>query len=84
MKTQHQPSPLFNILIDHHSSRTEQKCGVFYLTVSSLNSAGEILDFDSLQLLKKCSDRPGLSLRVVRREDKVGACCAEVIGPIVL
>lgn len=39
--------------------------------VSSLSSAGEILDFDSLHLVRKCSDRPGLSLKVVRREDKV-------------
>ena len=56
-------------------SQTAQKCGEFFLTVSSLTSGGEMRDFDSLHLIKKCSDRPGLSLKVVRREDKVDGCC---------
>ena len=65
------PVPALDLL----SSGTAQKCGVFYLTVSSLTSTGELKDFDSLQLVKKCSDRPGLSLNVVRRENKVAGCC---------
>ena len=52
-------------------SSSPSKCGTFYLMVSVVSASGDITEFDSLKLIKKCSDFPGLSLKVVRNSEKV-------------
>ena len=52
-------------------SSSPERCGVVYLIASLLSDSGDMIDFDSLQLTKKCSDSPGLSLKVVRNSEKV-------------
>ena len=49
----------------------KDRCGTFYLTVSLKSAAGKALWFDSLALRKKCSDKPGLSLKVTTKSDNV-------------
>ena len=48
-----------------HSLTTDSECGNVILFASIFDKDGKILEFDSLALRKKCSDNPGLSLKVV-------------------
>ena len=48
-----------------------KQCGEFYLTVSIRDDNNNALEFDSLHLVKKCRDKPALSLKVEHRTRKV-------------
>ena len=54
-------------------SPTQDLCGTWYLFAYLTNKNGEVLEFDSLVIHKKCTDNPGLSLRVSKSSDKVGS-----------
>ena len=46
-------------------------CGNFYIVVSLQDGKGNALEFDTLPMQRKCSDKPGLSLKVEHRTKKV-------------
>lgn len=48
-----------------------KQCGNFFLIVSLIDVDGKALEFDSISLMKNCTDKPALSLKVEHRTKKV-------------
>ena len=53
------------------NSESDETCGVFYLHAYLSNDRSQVLEFETLKVVKPCRDNPGLSLRVERTSGNV-------------
>ena len=53
------------------TSESDETCGVFYLHAYLSNDRSQVLEFETLKVVKPCRDNPGLSLRVERNSGNV-------------